>query len=732
MELQYLIVLLKRNLWLILSLPIISVTAAVIFLNQSDETFKSTAQIATGITIEDQRLSDDINPYEAGNKFNNLIETINSSLVVSLVSYELLLHDLKNEKPFRVIEENDKVDISLIIRDVDKYSTITERKLEEFKPLDYYNLDENYIARVLELYEYDHKSLIENMRIKRLGSSDYIVFEFESEDPFLSSFTVNAMCDQFILYNKTIEADRSGQSIAYFADLVAEKKAILEVNTELLNSYKRINNVINYTSETESRITQVTQYEINKEKEQKSLNSLRLELSNINNKLQQYSSKSQTNISETNGKILSLRKKINELNIIYISNGSKDKEVKKTMDNLRDQLQYQLALISSLQNSSQEDIVELEKQKDYFSLQIKITESNLKSINNTLQELRARVSGFAAKEARILAFERDVQAASEEYLNAQEKFNTSKTTSLLAGSNIRKIIAGQPSDKPEQSKALIIIALSGITSIILALLFIISSDYLDVKIRTPQRLEKFTKTHVLGSIILAKFKNLNLQNIFKSQKVSKDHEVLKQYLRKIRVEIQNSGSKVFLITSTKENAGKSFFITSISYVLSLVGRKVLIIDTNFKNNSLTRNLIPKTKSKILLKRGVESELKPLYENEINEENNFISKTSWTGVDIIGNFGGVDSPSEILGTRDFMKLINSFSREYDYVFLEGSSLNDYSDSKELVEFVDKVVVIFSADSMIKNLDKDSIKYLISLKSKLLGSILNKVQIKDFSA
>ena len=38
--------------------------------------------------------------------------------------------------------------------------------------------------------------------------------------------------------------------------------------------------------------------------------------------------------------------------------------------------------------------------------------------------------------------------------------------------------------------------------------------------------------------------------------------------------------------------------------------------------------------------------------------------------------------------------------YDYIFMEGAPLNGYSDSKELVQYADGVIAIFSATSEIQ--------------------------------
>ena len=75
------------------------------------------------------------------------------------------------------------------------------------------------------------------------------------------------------------------------------------------------------------------------------------------------------------------------------------------------------------------------------------------------------------------------------------------------------------------------------------------------------------------------------------------------------------------------------------------------------------------------------------------------------------------------------MIEHFSFEYDYIFLEGASLNEYSDAKELMRFADKVVAVFNSETTIKQVDRESINFLKNLNGKLIGGILNRVEGKE---
>lgn len=64
-------------------------------------------------------------------------------------------------------------------------------------------------------------------------------------------------------------------------------------------------------------------------------------------------------------------------------------------------------------------------------------------------------------------------------------------------------------------------------------------------------------------------------------------------------------------------------------------------------------------------------------------------------------------------------------------LEIPQLNDYADSRELARYASKVVPIFSATAGISQKDKESIEYLRSLDDRLMGAVLNKVEMRNLN-
>src|SRR5258706_8312494 len=759
----------QRKMWILITIHILTIACSVYFVSRMDKKYKSVAQIATGFTTDDDvKLNDGgTNPFEINTNFTNIIESLNSIPVLSLVSYRLILHDLGDAKPFREFKPSDKaLDVVVDEKKLAWSKAVFKNRLEHFKPLNSVDPDDRVLYAILKGYEYDHESLVKKLWIARVTSSDFISVEYVSENPFLSALLVNAVCDEFIRYNKALKVDRSSESIEFLEALVREKKKTLDEKTSNLNNYKVTNNVLNYGAESESKITLIADYEVNREKEEKTINGLELSLNTVEGKIQGFGKLNQQEVIQVNQSVIDLRRQISELS----NAGAEANKVK--IDRLRDELQLEVSRLDAINKStSVEELKALEKERDQLKLELKISRSNLASVEISLRKLKYDVSGFATKEARLSDLTREVEFASNDYALVQDNYNTAKNKALVIGSSIRQTLIGQPSYEAEPSKALLLMALAGAGSFSLCVIVILSIEYMDFSIRQASRLERITGLKNIGSVNLIKTAGFNLVKTFNNKNVDKESEIFIHFLRKLRYEMQISKSKVFLITSTQVKVGKSFMIICLSYTLSLINKRVLIIDTNFRHNSLTRMLLPKTDQTKLLKKGLEERLTETepkgtdtkerdpnngkdngYEEDkeggddsqndnnrngssygpddkTNDRRSIIYRTEFQGVDIIGNVGGYDSPSEILAGRDFKDVINNLSSRYDYILMEGSSLNEYSDSKELIEYVDKVITVFGAETVLNYLDKESIQYLKSVKGKMLGTVLNKVQLKD---
>jgi Mrp family chromosome partitioning ATPase len=223
---------------------------------------------------------------------------------------------------------------------------------------------------------------------------------------------------------------------------------------------------------------------------------------------------------------------------------------------------------------------------------------------------------------------------------------------------------------------------------------------------------------MLGYLNRLRSRKLDLKHIFSSEDLSSEFNTFKQLLRSLRYELLDilQDSKILLFTSTSEGDGKTLSIISLSFSFAIAGKKILILDANFGNNSLTDNF----------------NAKPMLEEFLSGKStkkDSVSNTSIEGISIIGCRGGIYSPVEIADYSSMSAKLSDLKSDYDLIFIEGPALNKYSGSKELFSVSEKVAGVFSANKVLEESDKNGIKILKDLGDKFIGAILNNVDLEN---
>lgn len=734
MDLLVLAKVLWRKSWIIITIPVIAAFAAYLFTTDMADTYVSSTQIATGYTVSDVQITEEkFNMRDAEVKFSNLMNSMKSGLSMNLMSYRLLLHDLDpKEIPFH---RPDPEKFSTTSKEIELVRGFVQRKLNNLSPLAASDPEFPLIRKFLEAYRYSYNDVKEQMLIERISNTDFIQVEFSSDKPTLSAYAVNSFCEEFMRYHKGLKTERSGESVDFLKQLVDNKKNELDAKIELQKEFKSTSGIYN-ESESSIRMGQLAQLEAQRDIIKTNLHRLTLTMQRINDDIKRIGAPVVTN---NNQRILDLRNQINRLNERYITGGSKDQRMLDSLNILRDELRVQQDN-SNRQGASVPNgytVADLQIKLKDAEIEYEVEKSNLSLIDSKIRDIQFSVSGTASKEARLAAIQKEVDLATSEYMSAVERYNTAKNK-MMGANGLRQVLTAVPPVSPESSKRWLIVGLAAFTSMGLCVFVILALELLDGAIRTSERFKRMVGLPLAGVINRIDNRNFNIRTYFNQPNGNEDTEMFKSLLRKFRHEIESLNGKVFLFTSPNRRDGKTFIMFALSYVLSLIDKRVLIIDTNFKNNSLSQLLgrnqgdlkvLDSKRNKLLVTAHGENgkgQSEPEHENSYD----LINPTKYKNIYIVGNSGGGhESPAEILSGRDFSNLVTVLADSFDYVLLEGAALNEYSDTKELVKYADKVIAVFSAESTIKQFDRDSIQYFKSLGKKFGGAVLNRVEAKD---
>lgn len=725
MDFSYLFRILMKRKWIIFSATLIAAAVAYILTLNQQKNFKSIAQVATGYTTYDPvRGNENADYSQQETKFNNAIVTFTSPAVINLLSYNLILHDLR-QTPFTVLTpEQQKKAFSQISKE-DAIRAF-QGKLDSMQMISPSSVEDRKLLNLLSLYHYDYKTITDNLSISRFQRSDYINISYVSQDPSLSAFVVNTAYDQFIKYYGTNRDKTLAQSIDTLKKIMDKKKQVVDDKNRILqqagigSSELQSNSNLNIISNLESQLTT----------ERGKLAGLQSDLRKVSQKLDNIDSKPSETTNAQNDEIIQLRNARNAAYSDYLK--SNDPADYKKYTSLNDKYQQKVLALRTTTETAKDPVLEkvdLQSQKTDLEIDIQSSTSFINSLEGKINSLKASVSSSGSNNAAIESLKQDADMANKEYLEAQYKYNTALDLNGLSLVNFRLAVPGQPALAPEPSKRILIVVLAAFAALFTTIAIIIFLTYLDSSVRTPLIFSKNVNLKLISLINYMNLRNRDIKDVIANIYTSTDSEetnrnnTFRESLRKLRYEIETSGKKVFLFTSTKKGQGKTTIIQALSYSMSLSKKRVLIIDTNFCNPDLTAQLDAEPILEKIIPQNFDDK------NLVAEIKKHSKDLGIGSIYAIGSAGGDYTPSEILPRENLLHHLQTLTSYFDYIFLEGPPLNDFSDSKELVQYVEGVIAVFSAQDEIRQIDRQSITFFKELNGKFSGSILNMVDLKN---
>lgn len=717
MDLVKFLKVLGRRKWVLIIVPILTSTVVYLLVRNSPRTFKSKAKIATGITEQTNSVSiedkESVQPFVINNQFGNLMVMFKGQALARRVGYLMLERDLNSPEPYRMLKRKDSLNRPATISRV-KEALKTKLGYEFGRKLT--PEDEELVIKFLEAFRYHEESFKKNLKIERTPDSDYLNVEFESENPELSAVIANMFCKEFVNMYKGSQAVQSETTLDYFKRLADEKRADLDKKVDQLKQFKLNHHIINLYEQTKSLVEQIKGTEIRLDEERKKIPGLITAIAEIDKKFTPNQRKLlEDQAGSFNRRVVDYKGKINSLNERYIKSGFRNQVIKDSINMLRAQFEKKIVpeMDGFLLNpgNTKQDLV---NKKIQMELDLAISKAAVGNIERELDRLHTIVEEYTPLEASISAIEREIAVASDVYLLVLNKQNMAQFNALKAGESLRIIEIAVPSERPEPSKNLLLVIMAGAVSLVLCIVVIFLLEYLDQTSKSPSTFERQTRMVLLGTLNMLQAPRLDLKTLFSNKLVEADLEVFKQLMRDLRTRILKvtKGSKVIMFVGASHSEGKTLLISSLAYSLHMIGKKVLMIDANFRNNGLTRQF------------GVKPTLG--YGLTIDSIDDLVKNTQVPGIDMIGNINGDYSPAEVLARSNFGAYMEELRDRYDYILVESSSLGLHSDAKEMDDMVDKVVAVFGANDAITTADKERLRYFEGLGQKFAGAILNKVE------
>jgi len=728
MDLVYFLKVLYRKKWVIMALSLLAVITTFLLLVNNKSQFSSTAQYSTGFTSERVKLADGtstLDLYTIDLKFDNVIETMKSPEVISRISYSLLIHDLASPSlSYKKLSEKERKMIVLKVILIDTVKNVLSQKLALNELLRPGVKTEEYVLEYLKLYGYDYRAMLENLLVNRVARTDYLDISFSSMNSNLSAFVVNSIGVEFLNYYKGLSKRRTDENALNIKDLLRNQQNKVDSLGQLMLGEKISQGTIDPLSRTTSAMETVTELESRLADERGKYNEHFNRHQYLNTKL--ISLQGSLASGNGNNSTLTLINKRNDLVEQLNRKGGSDAELEKQISDLRLEINSKTSGGGN-KVKAKESIDELTTQVNEENALINASKSTIKEYETSIARYMGMTDRNPGSEIKIKVIQTQLDMENKQLSNLKEISNQ------IAGlakddptSNFLQTRMGQAAIEPNSKRILLKMALSGFSILFLSSVFFLFLEIFDSSVKTPGIFNKLTKLKIATVINMINLKRKNAATIIQDEGTGRKfirENIFKNNIRKLRFELLNSGNKVFLFTSAQNGTGKSTIIEALATSLTHSNKKVLIMDMNFSNNSLTRFFETNVYIQDVMPQDIQ---------QLNfEDNELAGKTPYTNIYIIGCIERNTTPFEIFNSHQLNAFISQVKDKYDFILLEGAALNNYADSKELALSVDAVFTVFSADNAVTQIDKISNQFIAELKGKHYGVILNKVLTENIN-
>jgi uncharacterized protein involved in exopolysaccharide biosynthesis len=730
MDIIYLFRVLVRRKWTILFCLLAGLLGGVLFRIIIPREYISTAQYSTGFSQTQKvslQLTEIFDVNQIDFRINNVIETFKSPIVLAMVSYDLMLHDLDSQYPFRNLDYKLKGDSSFTKADLPKARLILRDRLNNLKLLSTYDPQDKMVWDLLTLYGYDEDAILKKLTVERVPKTDYLNVSFSSENPELSAYVSNKIGVKFKEFFNSLTSTNTKESLYKLDSLRESKRREVDTLRSKLQRFREKIGTPNPGDAATAAMAAVQELTSSLTAQMANQNDYRQRLASVESQLKDLNTNPSAAITGSTvnhgDEILALRKTNEDLASKLALKGGVDQNLQKQLDDNINKIN-QLSRGSSGQSINPAlRAAERKEQliRDRLDLQSAIasTAENIQLYKTRLDQFNKIAFSGGGQEVVANAYLNDLTIAEKDLEKYNSSIFASQDIDVSPDFNFKQIMLGQPPIKPEPAKGLLILSIAGLSMFFLSILIIIILELLDTSLRTPSIFKKETKLPVLSSVGQIDLTNKSLSEYFSfTQKSDRENNNLSfiENLRKLRYEIESSGKHVILFTSTKAQEGKTTILEAIAHTFSMSRKKILLIDANFNNNTITRDFSAKS---TLVSFSMKTQ-------EMTEKIwNITTVTQIANVDVIGCEEGNYTPSEVLPKGNLLEHIDKFRHHYDYIFLEGAALNTHADSKELTDFVEAVVLVFSAKNSLGENDRESIEFLQDHSDKFIGAVLNKI-------
>jgi polysaccharide biosynthesis transport protein len=557
-----------------------------------------------------------------------------------------------------------------------------------------------------------------NLMVSREGKSLVLSVSYDSSNAELAAKIVNRVTTEYLNDQLETKLEATKRATSWLTDRLSGLRKELDAKESTIAAFKQQNNLFGASGVTqiEQQVTRLNEQLITAKVEtaEKLARFNQVQSLARSGSLQSYSgfvsSSTVSNLrvqeSEALGDVANLAGKYGDNHPQLINAKAKLRDVRKQIND------------------------EANRMVDNARSEYTIAQSREASLRASLGGLKGQFDATGTKSIQLQKLEREAETARMAYNAISERFRETDKSDKIQESDARIISPATITLDPVKPKKALLTIVAFIFGVLIGGVVAALRDALVKGYLKAEQLQQDTGIMVLSSVMRLGTKELKIQDKtidVHRYIVQKPLSAFAEALRRIRVGVeasenlknltqtQHRKNNIVMITSSVPSEGKTTISTSYALSAAQSGKRVALIDSDFRRPALTK----------LLHKDIQFGLAEYLKQDI-PLSDVIYKTEFEGLDFIGIKECPNYPTDLLKTDKCAALFSYLKENYDLVLVDTPPLAAVIDGRVIAEFVDDIVYVTAWEATPRKIVLESLNVLPeTLKNKIVGLVLNKI-------
>ena len=436
-----------------------------------------------------------------------------------------------------------------------------------------------------------------------------------------------------------------------------------------------------------------------------------------------------------------------------LSHGSSDLALLQGLRQQQAQLKIDAAASSVKYGANNPAMVQLQNENEALEGQIHAELDRIRTrAKNDLDLATAAESGIqqqvttqeqevdkvTAKADQLILLQEEALSSREIYQDLYSKLEEASVTAGMKASNITLVNPARIPASPSSPKSTLAVGLGSLLGLVLGLIAAFSWDYFDDSITTPEQIELATSVPLIGAIPdFAQKRNVASRYglAVKSQDAAERRSYswllraprsqISEAYRTLRTALLMSKAdnppRVVLIMSGSPEEGKSTTCLNTAAAFAIQGDRVLYLDADLR----------RAQGHVAFHSTNEAGLSNCLTTGVPPSDVIKPHPEINSLFLLPAGPNPPNPSELLGSKRFIELLNELRNEYDYIFVDSPPVLLVTDAQLISKFVDGYVVVLRSHRTERRALQRSLSLMQAPGALPLGIVMNALNTNSAS-